>query len=110
MLIQKGNADFERGVPQKPETQSALEALKKKMTEEGVLITAEKLAPTSKGSRLPSGPKGKRTWTDGPFAESKELIAGFSILEVPSVAEARAWADRYAAILNGNEVDVIEMR
>ena len=54
----------------------------------------------------PAGPKGKRSWVDGPFAESKELVAGYSILEVPSKRDALAWADRYAAILDGNEVDV----
>ena len=46
---------------------------------------------------------------DGPFAESKELIAGFSLLELPSKAEVIAWADRYAAILGDNEVDIREV-
>ena len=46
---------------------------------------------------------------DGPFTESKELIAGFSILEVPSLADAITWADRYAAILVDSEVDVRRM-
>ena len=58
--------------------------------------------------RLAAG-TAKRSWTDGPFAESKELIAGFSILDVPSLADAIAWADRYAAILVDNEVDVRAM-
>ena len=52
---------------------------------------------------------GELLTTDGPFAESKELIAGFSILEVPAIEHALAWADRYAAILGGNEVDVREV-
>ena len=45
---------------------------------------SRRLTPSSKGARLPAGAKGKRTWVDGPFAESKELIAGFSILELPT--------------------------
>jgi len=49
---------------------------------------------------------GTRTWSDGPFTESKELVAGFSIVELPSQAEARVWAEGYAAILGDNEVDV----
>ncbi|HXK17748.1 MAG TPA: YciI family protein, partial [Polyangiaceae bacterium] len=53
--------------------------------------------------------KGKRSWVDGPFAESKELIAGFSLLSLPSLREAIAWADRYAAILVDSEVDIREV-
>jgi len=71
---------------------------------------ATKLEPSKSGARLPAGPKGKRTWTDGPFVESKELIAGFSIIEVPTMKDARAWADVYAGILHGNEVDIRVVR
>lgn len=109
LLLQKSHADTERGVPMKAEAQEALDALKAQMREEGVLLSAELLAPSSKGARLPAGPKGQRKWTDGPFTESKELIAGFSILELPSRQAALAWADQYAAILDGNEVDVREL-
>ena len=45
-------------------------------------------------------------WTDGPFTESKELVAGFSILKLPSQPDARSWAEAYADILGDNEVDV----
>jgi hypothetical protein len=109
LLLQKSSAETERGVPPKPATQQALKALKKQMTEEGILLASENVAPTSKGSRLASGPKGKRSWTDGPFAESKELVAGFSILNLPSKQEVLAWADRYAEVLGENEVDVLEL-
>ncbi len=81
-----------------------LDAILESMKRDGVLLSAESLEPSASGSRLASGTK--RSWTDGPFAESKELIAGFSIIDVPSKADALAWADRYAAILDGNEVDV----
>ncbi len=96
LLLQKGD-----GTPS-----ATLDALKKQMTAEGALLSAASLAPSARGVRLAAGPSGKRTWTDGPFAESKELIAGFSIIEVQSLEAALAWADRYAAILDGNEVDV----
>lgn len=109
LLLQKGTADDERGAV-RPELDRALAELKKQLTAEGALVMSEELAPTSQGSRLASAPKGKRTWTDGPFAESKELIAGFSILQLPSKKEALAWADRYAAILAGNEVDVLPLK
>jgi hypothetical protein len=81
-----------------------IDAILDSMKRDGVLLSAASLEPSATGSRLASG--AKRTWTDGPFAESKELIAGFSIIDVPSKADALAWADRYAAILDGNEVDV----
>jgi len=81
-------------------------ALQKELASAGVLISAASLAPMSRTSRLPPKSHAKRAWLDGPFAESKELIAGFSILEVPSKEDAIAWANRYAEILEDNEVDV----
>jgi hypothetical protein len=63
------------------------------MTKAGVLLAAEGLHPSSKGTRIRvSG--GKRTVTDGPFTEAKELIAGFWIIQVKSKEEAIEWAKR----------------
>jgi hypothetical protein len=59
----------------------------------GVLLAAEGLHPTSKGVRVKVSGK-SRTVTDGPFAETKELIAGFSILQVKSLEEAIEWVKR----------------
>jgi len=89
---------------------AALGALHDELTQSGALLKTVMLAPSSKGKRLQSAPKDKRTWVDGPFAESKELIAGFSILDLPSLDDAIAWANRYAAILEGNEVDVRQLQ
>jgi hypothetical protein len=75
------------------------------LTRDGVVLSASTLAPSSSGARYRKA-AGKRTWTDGPFTESKELVAGFSIVELPSLDEARRWAEAYAAILGDNEVDV----
>jgi hypothetical protein len=96
LLLRKGDA---------PPSERVV-ALEKELANEGVLISAASLAPMSQTSRLPPKSQGKRAWLDGPFAESKELIAGFSILELPTKEDAIAWADRYAAILVDNEVDV----
>jgi hypothetical protein len=109
LLLCKGDRQTESGAEPTPERRATLEKLLQSLRDEGVLILADRLAPSSKGARLASGEKGKRSWTDGPFAESKELIAGFSVLNVPSRAEALAWAERYAAILGENEVDVREL-
>jgi hypothetical protein len=76
---------------------------------DGAVLAADSLAPSARASRSAPAAAGKRTWVDGPFAESKELIAGFSLLELPDKAEALAWADRYAAILVESEVDVREV-
>jgi hypothetical protein len=115
LLLCKAGAGYEQGVPSKAQRQAALSKLTESLGEQGALLVAGSLAPSSKGARLsvPSGsaPAGtsKRTWVDGPFAESKELIGGFSILDVPSLAAAIAWADRYAAILVDADVDVREL-
>jgi hypothetical protein len=108
LLLLKGDAATEagRGRGDRAKIDACLETMRR----EGVLLGAESLERSATGKRLLAGPKGKRTWTDGPFAESKELVAGFSIIAVPSTADALAWADRYAAILDGNEVDVRVVR
>jgi hypothetical protein len=105
LLLIKGDARSEQGAIDAP-TRSALSELENRLSNEGSLLAAEILAPSSRGLRLASQPHGKRTWVDGPFAESKELVAGFSILSLPTKEAAIAWADQYAAILGENEVDI----
>jgi hypothetical protein len=78
------------------------------MKDAGVFLAGEGLKPSSRAARLRTS-GGKHTWTDGPFAETKELIAGFVILELPSLQVAKAWTDRYADILGDIEVDVREV-
>lgn len=110
LLLVKGDAASEANAPRSAAVRAAVEEVMNDMKTSGVLLSTESLAPTAKATRLPAGPKGRRTWIDGPFSESKELIAGFSILGVASMKDAIAWADRYAAILDGNEVDVRVLR
>ncbi len=106
LVLLKGDKAFESGDARSPEVRAAVDGVTREMKRTGVLVSAESLAPSAKGARMATGAKGKRLWTDGPFAESKELIAGYSLLSLPSMNDALAWADRYAAILDGNEVDV----
>jgi hypothetical protein len=73
----------------------------------GVLVAAEGLNPGAKGARIEVN-KGKRTLVDGPYAESKELVGGFYILEVKSREEAIAWALRCPSGLGFD--DVMEIR
>jgi hypothetical protein len=108
LLLTKADAAFERGTRAKAQHTAALRALGESLSDRGALLTHGTLTPSSKGVRAKPSAQ-KRTWVDGPFAESKELIAGFSILELPTLADAIAWADRYATILTDAEVDVREL-
>jgi hypothetical protein len=108
LLLTKADAAFERGVPVKAQQARALGTLTESLGDRGALLVSGTLTPSSKGVRLVPG-AGKRSWVDGPFAESKELIAGFSILELPALQAAIAWAERYATILTDAEVDVREL-
>jgi hypothetical protein len=104
LLLVKGDAASEAGA--KPP--AAVGALLERWQKDGVLQSATALAPSKTAVRS-HVVGGKRQWTDGPFAESKELIAGFSILEVPSIEDAKRFTEEYAAILGDNEVDVREV-
>ena len=77
------------------------------MHKAGVLIASEGLNPGSPGARVAVA-GGKRKVLDGPFAESKELVGGFYLIEVPSLEEAKAWALRCPTGLGTD--DVLEIR
>jgi len=106
LLLCKGGAETEAGSSPGPEERAALARLNEELAAAGVLLKSELLGPSSQGARLPSGPGGKRAWVDGPFAEAKELIAGFTILKLSSLAEDGGVAVRPGPRLGENEVDV----
>jgi len=109
LLLCKATPADETGVTAEKHA-AAVSALAKSFNDNAAVLAAESLAPSAKGARLSVSTGGKRSWVDGPFAESKELIAGFSLLKLASKQEAIAWADRYAEILGENaEVDVREV-
>jgi hypothetical protein len=105
LFLCKSTAVDEQGDSSKNH-RDAVQELAKTFGNDAAILAVETLAPSARASRLKAGPKGQRHWVDGPFTESKELIAGFSLIAMPDKAAALAWADRYAAILDGNEVDV----
>jgi hypothetical protein len=87
MMIVKADPSYESGRPPDPALLAAVGKLSEEMTRAGVLLQSGGLLPSSKGARVRvSG--GKMTVTDGPFAETKELIGGFAILEAASKEEA----------------------
>ena len=93
MMIIKANKDTEAGVMPEEKTLAAMGKYNEELVKAGVMLSGEGLHPSSKGARVRfSG--GKPTVVDGPFAETKELIAGFWIIQVKSREEAIEWAKR----------------
>ena len=87
MMIVKADPSYEAGGPPNPALLAAVGRLSEEMTKAGVLLQSGGLLPSSKGARVRAS-GGKMTVTDGPFAETKELIGGFAILEAASKEEA----------------------
>jgi hypothetical protein len=93
MVMVKGNKDSEAGVMPKHELLAEMGKFNEELVKAGVMLAGEGLQPTSKGKRVRfSG--AKRTVVDGPFTESKELIAGFWLWQVRSMEEAVEWVKR----------------
>ena len=94
MMLVKGDKDYEAGAPPRPELMAAIGALGEEMARAGKLLEMGGLAPSAMGARL-NLEGGSVRVTDGPFSESKEVIGGFSILEVASKEEALAEARKF---------------
>ena len=93
MILVKASADSEAGIMPSQELMSAMADYHTQLAKAGVLLDANGLQPTSKGWRIVySG--GKRSVIDGPFAETKELLAGYTIIQAKTPAEALEWAKR----------------
>jgi len=98
----------ESDAPPDPKLMAKMAALIDEMTKAGVLEATGGLASTKQGARV-RFEGSKHTVIDGPFAESKEMIAGYAIFDVPSKAEAIEWAVRFGDVVKVNEVDVRQM-
>jgi hypothetical protein len=93
MVIIKANADSEAGIMPSEQLLNAMGKFNEELVNAGVMLAGEGLHPSSKAKRIKfSG--GQRLITDGPFAETRELIAGFWIWKVNSMDEALEWAKR----------------
>ena len=93
MMIVKASKDSEAGVMPSEKLIAEMGKYNEELMKAGVLVDLAGLHPTSKGTRIRfSG--GKRTVTDGPFTETKELVGGFWIIQVKSREEAMEWAMR----------------
>ena len=108
IVMAMARKDSEAGPPPRPEAFAAMQKYNEELAKAGILLAAEGLAPTSKGARVKfSGDQ--RTVIDGPFAETKELVAGFSIIQVNSLDEAIQLVKRTPNIFPHGEA-VVEIR
>jgi hypothetical protein len=104
MVIVKASKESEAGVMPSREILTAMGKYNEELVKAGVMLAGEGLRPTSKGKRVKfSG--GKHTVTDGPFTETKELIAGFWLWQVRSTEEAVEWLKR-APFDGGTEIEL----
>ena len=106
MLLIKADQNTEAGVLPSEEMLAAMTKYSEELARAGVLLAGEGLQPSSKGARVKfSGDK--RTVTDGPFTEAKELIAGFWLIQVKSKEEAIEWVKRCPNPLDGEaEIEI----
>jgi len=105
MVMVMATKESEAGIPPKPEAYAAMGKYNAELVKAGVLLAAEGLAEISKGARVKfSGDK--RTVIDGPFAETKEVVAGFSIIQVKSMEEAIELVKRVPNIFPNGEAEV----
>lgn len=109
LCIVLANEASESGEPPSERERREVTALMQDMIRAGVVELVEGILPSREGTRLHFKAGKKVATLDGPFAETKEFIAGFSIIQVPSKEAALAWAERYGAILTDLEVDVLKL-
>lgn len=108
MIIVKASKDSEAGVMPGEPLLAAMARFYEELTAAGVLLDASGLQPSAKGWRIQYRGD-KRMLIDGPFTESKELIAGYTLIKVLSRAEAIAWSQRFpnpAGEGNDTEIEV----
>jgi hypothetical protein len=101
MMMFKASELSESGAQPSEQSLTEMGLVMAEMAEQGVLLAGEGLLPSSKGFRLELNP-GERRVLDGPFAETKEMIAGFCLIQVDSREEAIEWGWRCLGADNGN--------
>src|SRR4051812_47387195 len=107
MMIVKETPESESGQMPSPEIIDQMNQYNEALVKAGVMLDGTGLHPSSKGFRVRFGADGKRSIIDGPFAETKELIAGYWIIQTKSREEAVEWAKRIPFTgTPGNEPEV----
>jgi hypothetical protein len=104
MVFVKANAEYEAGQMPSTELLTQMGKYNEELVKAGLMLAGDGLKPSSKGKRVRFDGK-KRTVVDGPFAETKELVAGYWIWQVRSIEEAVEWLKR-APFDGGEEVEI----
>jgi hypothetical protein len=107
MVIVKGTAEYEGGALPSKELLTNMGKFNEELAKAGVMLGAGGLRPSSKGKRVKFSGE-KRTVTDGPFAETKDLVAGFWLWQVKTMEEAVEWLKR-APFGDGAEVEIRQL-
>jgi hypothetical protein len=110
MIIVRGNASSEAGTMPSDELMAAMASFHEALAQAGVLLDANGLKPTREGWRIRYAADGTRRVIDGPFSESKELVAGYTLIDVRSRDEALEWARRFPAPFGDGHEAEIEVR
>ena len=108
MVIVKADKDSEAGKMPPPEFLARMRAFNEELTSAGVLVGIGGLLPSSHGKRV-KFTRGTRAVLDGPFTETKELIAGYAIWEVASMDEAFEWLARFPDPGTDDEIELRPM-
>jgi hypothetical protein len=104
MVMVKADEDSENGVMPTEQQLAEMGAFNEQLVRAGVMLAGEGLHPSSKGARVRFDDDGNSSVIDGPFAETKELVAGFWILEVSSREEVIEWVRK--APFKGDEIEI----
>ncbi|HXS23668.1 MAG TPA: YciI family protein [Gemmatimonadales bacterium] len=105
MILRKADQNTEAGALPSEKLLAAMGQYMEEMVKAGILLAGEGLRPTSDGVRVKFS-HGKPSVTDGPFAEAKELVAGWSLIQVDSLEEAIKWVKRWPAEDGDGEVEI----
>jgi len=108
MVIVRANAQSEAGAMPSADVIAKMRTFNEELTNAGVLVGMGGLQPSSQGKRVKVS-RGKRLVIDGPFTETKELIAGFAIWEVASMEDAFAWVARFPDTGDDEEIELRPM-
>jgi len=101
MVMVRATADSEAGAMPSERLLAAMTRFNEELAQAGVLLAGEGLQPSARGKRVRFGADGGRTVVDGPFAETRELVAGFWLWQVRSMDEAVEWVRRCPAPFDG---------
>jgi hypothetical protein len=106
MMFLKATKDTEAGKMPSAKLLAEMGQLMEDMSKAGILLGGDGLKPSVHGKRV-SFANGKVTsWTDGPFAETKEVIAGYCLIQVKDWDEARPWLERFAAVQGNGDCEL----